>query len=439
MKKQSFIQTLIIAAILVFASCKKENTTETQSVDAKIEEASNVPEKDTYTKNDIAEDSSFTSLKMENKESLISPKRAKNGLLETRSTPVPVNNETKSTQADFSLVNLSCGSRVSSTTVGRANYYSDYFYGRLGFDSHLNGGDKIYYFTLTQEQIVNFYLTNTHRNLAMMLFKGHYVWQNGVIIERFDDVEAWSESTSTTDERLANLRLTPGKYMLIIDSAPNAGSSFTLSVNCMPVSTSCNTTPGYGLFYDKFEHYRLGNINTQSPNWNKWTGSTYDCEVASNGSQKYLKVDYKEGASDYNQPNCDLELGQRNSGNYQLEFDMWVNSNNTASFYTQKVINSDVGAYIYIDKSGQGRVITEGRAIAYFSFPNNKWAKVRLDVNLSNNTTRLYIDGILKASWACTNSLENLLLSRKTFRGLRFFAKPYGLYFVNNVCFIQRF
>jgi hypothetical protein len=435
MKKQSFIQTLVIAAILVFASCKKENATETQAIDAKVEEASNIPEKDTYTNTDLKENFPME-IKMEKKEGLISEKRSKGGMLAVRNSTDPVTRKTSSTQADFSSNTIYCGSRITSTTIGRFNNYDDHFYGQLGFDTYLNGGDKVYYITLTQEQIVNFYLTNTYRNLAMMLFKGNYYWENGHVVERFDDLEAWSTSTSPTDERLANLRLTPGKYMLIIDSAPNAGSQFTLSVTCTPVSTSCNSTPGYGLFYDNFEHYYLGNISTQSPNWNNWGGHYYDGQVAAG---KYLKVDYVENAPAYQQPNFSLDLGQRTTGNYQLEFSMWVYNENTASIFMEKVINSELGAGIYIGRNGQAGVYAENRLLTSFTYPTNKWAKVRLDVNLNSNVTSLYIDGFHKASWYCTNSYNAYDAHRRMFRGLKFSATHYGRYFIDNVCYIQRF
>ena len=438
MKKQSLLSTLVVLAIVFFASCKKENATDSKAIETQIEQSQNLPPQDDYTKNDLPEDVQAEA-KLEKKDVLIEPKRDKNGQLATRSTPVPVHISYPCLAPDFNISTLSCGSYVAGSTIGRYNRYNDNFYSSLGFSSNLNGGDKVYYFNLTQEQIVSFYLTNTHKNLAMLLFKGHYVWQNGHIYERFDDIEAWSQSTSTTMERLSNLHLTPGRYMLIVDSAPHGESSFNLSVACHPVNTSCNSTPGTGLFDDDFQSYNVGNICVQSPNWYKWNDNPYDGYVWQQGGAKYLQVDYKEGKPWGDQADFILDLGQRSTGNYQLTFDMWLYANNTASFNIQKIVRNQIGAAFYIGKNGEGRIYLESGIIKEFDFPNSQWAKVRFDVNLNTNRTYMYINNVYISSWACTASRYAGNPNDKLFRGLNFLTSSYGLYYIDNVCFIKRF
>ena len=438
MKKQSLFQTLIVVAVLCFASCQKENTTESRAMDAQIEQSTNTPPIDEYTKKDLPENVQ-AEIKLEKKDVLIEPKRTKDGQLATRSGIQPVHLTYPCLQPDFNISTLYCGSYVAGSTIGRYNRYNDNFYSSLGFSSNLNGGDKVYYFNLTKEQIVNFYLTNTHKNLAMLLFKGHYEWKNGYIVERFDDIEAWSTSTSTTMERLANLHLTPGHYMLIIDSAPHGESSFNLSVACHPVNTSCNNTPGVGLFDDDFQSYHVGNISAQSPNWNKWNDNLYDGYVYQQGTAKYLQVDYKENKPWGDQADFILDLGQRSIGNYQLTYDMWLYANNTANFNIQKIVRTELGASFYIAKNGEGIIYLEGGVYKTFNYPNNQWAKIRFDVNLDANKTSFYINNVFIASWACTASRYAGNPNHKLFRGLNFLTSTYGLYYIDNVCFIKRF
>ena len=435
MKKQSLLPAIFAVTVLFFASCKKENATDSKAIDTQIEQSQNTPPQDDYTKNDLPNDVQ-AEVKLEKKDVLIEPMRDKNGQLKTRGTLEPIHISYPCLAPDFNIATLHCGSYVAGSTIGRYNRYNDNFYESLGFNSNLNGGDKIYYFQLTQEQIVNFYLTNTHKNLAMLLFKGHFEWNNGHISERFDDLEAWSTSTSPTMERLANLHLTPGHYLLIIDSAPAGESSFNLSVACHPVNTSCNSTPGVGLFDDDFQAYALGNISVQSPNWNKWNDNPYDGEVVAG---KYLKVDYKEGKPWGDQADFILDLGQRSTGNYQLTFDMWLYTNNTASFNIQKIVRTELGAAFYISKNGEGRIYLESGIIKEFDFPNNQWAKVRFDVNMDLNRTYMYINNQYITSWACTASRYAGNPNHKLFRGLNFLTSSYGLYYIDNVCFIKRF
>ena len=434
MKKLAISTVVIAATMLFFTSCQKENSLN-KSEEDQIEQSLMVPERD---------NSNYSIEKIPN----LTPKVETNNMLKSLEKMT----ETLSTRGanpivisypcllpEFNASTLYCGNRVGSTTVGRANRYSDNFYQQLGFSSNLNGGDKVFYFNASEESIVNFYLSNAHQNLSMMLLKGHYVWNNGVIEERFDEVEAYTVSHDMTSDRLANLRLTTGKYMLIVDSNPLEESSFILSVSCSPVNTSCNSTPGYGLFQDKFDNYTTGYISPQSSNWNKWNNNRFDGEVINNGGGKILKVDYKEGYNSNDQADFILDLGPRTSGSYQLEFDMWLYDNNTAYLSLQKTIREDVGALIYINKNGQGSIMLNEAGYKNFTFPTNKWAKVRFDVNLNANITTFYIDGVFKATWPCTASLFRNSNNTRLFRGVNFLISDGGLYYINNVCFIQRF
>ena len=118
---------------------------------------------------------------------------------------------------------------------------------------------------------------------------------------------------------------------------------------------------------------------------------------------------------------------------------MWLSANNTANFNLQKQIRTETGAHFYIANNGQGTIYLNQAPYKNFTFPTNKWAKVRFDINLGNNLTSLYIDGVFKASWACTASLQANAPDSRLFRGVNFLTSRDGLYYVNNVCFIKRF
>ncbi len=438
MKKLSIPAIAFAATMLFFASCQKDANV-SKSEEAQIEQSMVVPEQDNSVDSKNPEEKpSLQTLMQPQKDNLLSPMENRDATLKTRGID-PVAFNYPLVLDYFNAYTIGCGTNMNSTTVNRPNKYTDtYFYNKLGFNSNLDGGDRVFYMNLSQERIVNIYLSNTHKNLAMVLLKGHYVWQNGHIQERFDEIEAYTTSSSTTGDQLLNNHLTAGRYMLVIDSKPLGESSFNLRVTCSPINTSCNNTPGTSIFQDKFDNYNVGFISPQSASWNKWNNNTYDGEVVG-GATKILKVDYKENVAWTEQADFILDLGPRTTGNYQLEFDMWLYSNNTANFNIQKYIRTEMGSHFYIGKNGQGTIYLKGAAYKNFTFPTNKWAKVRFDVNLSANVTALYIDGIYKGSWTCTESLQTNAPDTKLFRGLNFLTSTDGLYYINNVCFIKRF
>jgi len=333
---------------------------------------------------------------------------------------------------------LKCGNRIKSSTIGKSNRYGNDFYNKLGFSTNLNGGDAQFYVELTQDQLLRFDLTKTNKNMAMSLFRGNWVceYRNGIyyVVERFDELVAYSSSHSTYEEHLGPLSLTAGKYLLIIDSAPGNGSNFDLHINCQSNFVSCNGS-NTGLIFDNFQSYNLGNVSQQSYLWEKWNANSfYDGEVGMSGGNKYLKIERKINTSAQNQPDVLLNIGERGfNERIKVGFKMYIYGGKTAHFNIQKFIATEWGGQVYFSGNGQGQVKLSNRTLN-FSYTQNAWMNIELDINMRNNQTVLLINGVVKAVWTAKESSKTLNGSMR-FEAINFY--PYATnsqFFIDDVC-----
>jgi len=306
------------------------------------------------------------------------------------------------------ITNINCGNIKYGSLFGQSNKVHDGVYGHFGLSTNLNGRDYIYLLYVPNDMTVEFDLDNTNQNLAMVLFRTNVALASTFTALQLTDVKAYSTSHSIYGDNVGPVYLTPGYYALVVDSRHGYSSNYKLSVKCAS-STSIGCVPStQKVLSDNFKSYNTGNISHQSARWDKWnSGAYYDGEVVwnSNYSDKLLKIDRKSTSSS-NQPDVLWKIGHRSWGHYVLNMNMWVYSGNSAYFNLQKNLtfgnhNNEFGGQVYFYSNGSGKVYIGGHNY-HFSYNQNKWMDIRIDVNFYTNQTRLIIDGHVKATWPCT-------------------------------------
>jgi hypothetical protein len=335
----------------------------------------------------------------------------------------------------------SCGTNTNQTLHDNANRVSNSAYAHFGYSTDLNGRDEIYRLNVTQSSIVTINLTNTSRNLAMVLFKGSInctsIGTCNVLLSSVIDV---TTSSSEYSDQIGPVQLAPGTYILVIDSKVNQSSNYNLRVNCTPIYTGC-VTGTTRLLYDDFQNYQYGPVSHQSYYWLKWfSSSTNDAEVAGNSSNKYLHLVRKSNATTANQPAVLWRFGHRsNTGSYALKMIMWVPQNRSAYFSIQKRLtyqnsNNEYGARMFLEAGGQGRVLIGGNTYA-FTYSHNTWMNIQINMNLNLNRTYFYINGVLKASWPST-SYSGGANGTKAIEAIQFYPHASNSqFYVDNLCF----
>jgi hypothetical protein len=338
---------------------------------------------------------------------------------------------------------LSCGSNIYQTLSDNFNRISNSAYAHFGYNTDLNGRDEIYRLTVTQSSTVTINLTHTTENLAMVLFKGSLNCTSlGTCRLDLSDVEDVTNSHSEYSDQIGPLHLTPGTYILVVDSRVNQSSTYNLKVNCTPTFTGC-VTGTTRLLYDDFDDYQYGSVSPQAVSWFKWYSSaTYDAEVKGSTANKYLYLVRKDNVATTNQPNVLWRHGYRsNTGSYAIKMSLYVPDNRSAYLNLQKRLsypntNNEFGAGIYFESDGTGRVRIGGND-QHFTYPQGQWITIQITINLSANRVYFYINGTLKESWACTSTF-NGSSSNKSIEAIQFY--PYASnsqFYVDNLCFAK--
>ncbi len=155
------------------------------------------------------------------------------------------------------------------------------------------------------------------------------------------------------------------------------------------------------LYEDDMESYNIGEyLAVQNPDW--WTtwsnapGGSEDAlivdEQANSGSQS-VKV---EGSTD-----LILKLGDKTSGKYQLKFYYYVPAGFGGYYNIQHYESPGIEwAYeVFFGADGNGQLDAGVTSAATFSFPQDTWFLVDQEIDLTNDNTKLWIDGNLVYEW----------------------------------------
>lgn len=409
MKTTRILILVLAIATFFFTSCEKDSFEETTGITETTTSESQVSGED-FTPAEAAPTHEDTDVQEFQKEMILQLP----ALDTTQTLILQSGEEAVTSRSSYSLnvyngiSSVTCGSNVNGSVYGHTNKISDAVYSHFGLSSNLNGSDFIYLFNVQNAMTVEFELSNTNQNLAMVLFKTNVALASTFYHLSLTDVKAYSTSTSIYGDNIGSIHLTPGFYALVIDSRYGYPSNFKLKVACASSTTSGCIPYTTGLKFDDFSNYSIGTISAQSASWNKWNPSaSYDGEVvfASNSSSKLLRVERKNTTT-ANQPDVLWKFGTRNSGHYAISMKMWVYSYKSAYFNIQKNLtnnnqSNEFGGQVYFYSNGTGVVNIAGQNYG-FSYGQNKWMDIKIDVNFYTNQTKLIIDGVTKATWPCT-------------------------------------
>ena len=182
-----------------------------------------------------------------------------------------------------------------------------------------------------------------------------------------------------------------------------AGVSYTYGACADPITCQC-TNHYADYFCDNFEEYHLGKLGPQSTCWTTWSGNeggNEDGEVREAGGNQYLRMQgtsYNGGAQD-----VVLQLGDRTSGKYTLEFKIFVYYGERGYYnilhrFTAGSSNNQWAQEVFFDGQGTGRLRAGGQYFP-FNYTTDQWIIVKQEFDIDNNNTSLYIGGHLVKQW----------------------------------------
>lgn len=336
--------------------------------------------------------------------------------------------------------------KISDTHHGYTRLNNNDFYNYWGLHTELHGRDQTYYFDLTEESIVEFKLTEAHANLALLLFKGDYAYDNHNhrVKEVYKSLKAYSTSSSHSRELLGPIKLEPGKYILVVDSRYGYGSSYKLNVYCTPVYKACHDQQGYQLRYEDYQHYYNGGLVAQhAPNWELWNPHNpyNDAKVTTTQHpyDKVMKICRDPHKNSINQPDVIYNLGESRHGIYELSFDMGIYQHRSGYFDIQKVLthnnnHNEVGPKFYFKSDGRAYIKVGGRE-HWFHYKNGYWFNVKIKFDFLSRKAGLYIDGHFICDWTTTLTWDRCCGSNQI-EGINFYPKyTNSCFLVDNICF----
>jgi hypothetical protein len=154
------------------------------------------------------------------------------------------------------------------------------------------------------------------------------------------------------------------------------------------------------IYEDDFESYTVGGyLAEQSDWWDTWSnapGTTEDAFIVNeqaNSPTKSVKVD---GVSDLLLP-----MGNKVSGEYQVDFSYYVPSGFAAYFNFQRYESPGVEwvLEVYFEDDGSGVVHAGGENAATFTYTLNQWVPIQTIINLDTDWAELRINNVLIHEW----------------------------------------
>ncbi len=156
---------------------------------------------------------------------------------------------------------------------------------------------------------------------------------------------------------------------------------------------------------DSFEDYNEGALGPQSDHWTTWSGTEgneedgiVNQEFAFNGLQS-MKI---QGEADGGPQDVLLQLGDRTTGTYILEWRMYILETLAAYFNIQHfegIPGEEFAIEVDLTTDGTGYLSAGAVDVKEFSFPNDEWFRVRFIIDLDADLTYFYVDGDMIHSW----------------------------------------
>ncbi len=156
----------------------------------------------------------------------------------------------------------------------------------------------------------------------------------------------------------------------------------------------------------------------QADHWKRWSSSAGHAELQSYSWGHVIKMAYAPVAN----PDILYLPVLMVDGTYELQWKMYVGSNNSGYFNIQKFKQAgrEFGAQFYFDRDATGRVEVNNRSIR-FNYEQGVWTKMTLSIDLVNDLITFSIDGRVVTSWPASWSAQSNT-GTKQFAGINFYA-----------------
>jgi hypothetical protein len=160
---------------------------------------------------------------------------------------------------------------------------------------------------------------------------------------------------------------------------------------------------------DDFESYTLGNLNSQSTDWNSYAGAPEDTEISDDEAQSGSYSMYVHDSGTNGLSDIVVEFDDLSSGVWEVSFSALVPSDRSGYFnllhaYDEAIPNSTLWAVeCFIDGSTDTASLLVGSAfsgwICDFEFESDDWNDLALVVDLDNDRGLIKADGDIIRAW----------------------------------------
>lgn len=185
-------------------------------------------------------------------------------------------------------------------------------------------------------------------------------------------------------------------------------------------------------FCDDFQDYEpWKKLGPQSSCWTTWTGQeggAKDADVRRNNTttNQYLKIKGNNPSGGGHQ-DVVLQLGDRTSGCYHLDFKIWLFSGHKGYYNIMHKFKANGSSHddewasnVYFDGHGSGRLIVKNVA-HYFTYKMGEWINVSQHFDLDNDLTELHIDGKKVHRWRFSNQATKTHAGTKKLSAIDFY------------------
>jgi len=214
---------------------------------------------------------------------------------------------------------------------------------------------------------------------------------------------------------------------------------FLFLIQTLSAQLDCANT----LICDDFEGYVVGALGPQAAHWTTWSGNEGGNEdgvvstSAAFSGTKSLEISGQGGPQDVL-----LLLGDQTTGNWRLEFKMFVFEGQRAYWNHQKCQTNPGGCWgqeVTFNEDGTGTLDAGGVDAASFTFPHGQWFDVVQFMDLDNDRSSLFIDGKPVHSWPASVSSQGTGAALLQIGAIDFYATNQGshLFFIDDVRFMQ--
>jgi hypothetical protein len=278
---------------------------------------------------------------------------------------------------------LKCNATLKGSTKGRTNIFSSSIYKKYGANlngKNMDGND--YYVVLEGKASDNetILFSELTKGAGVFFFRANKKCHGVNCTYSLASLIKYDFAKQNNDQILIERSPNPDEIIIIVVDVPQGEeSNFVLERACNLASSLCILDGA-----DRFQQYDNGALTEQSCHWSKWfPRAEFDANVVGRINQ-YAEIQRIKHTPAFDQPDVLLHVDNGNPIKH-IRFNLYVPPNRTAYFNIQKDlkfnnIGNEVGAAVYFDLGGQGRIYINNRAFR-FTYQPGQWIEVFIDAH----------------------------------------------------------